>query len=82
MNKQNLVETVSINARIPRRTAMLIVDSVFNTIVNCVAEGIAVDIDGFGIFTIGARTINGADVARKRAVVTFIASSDLRTALR
>ena len=75
MNKAELIQKVSEKANIPAKTAKVIVDTVFNSMVDSLKKGEGIEIRGFGSFSVrhygsyrgrNPKTGIGVDVRPKR----------------
>ncbi len=55
MNKSELISEVASNTGLPKNTAEVVVNNIFNTLTDTMAKGDSVSIPGFGVFSVKTR---------------------------
>ncbi len=55
MNKSELISEIADNTGLPKNTAEVIINKVFNTLTDAMAKGDSVSIPGFGVFSVKKR---------------------------
>lgn len=74
MNKSDLVTQVSNHTALPKNTAEVVVNTVFNALTNALVEGDVVAIAGFGTFQVKSRDARKGRNPRTGEEITIAAS--------